>query len=123
MDFEQNTINSSDENINTWAYIEIFGHHQLAGRITTRKMGTQVMLQVDVPKGEAEFSHSELYSPNSIFSLKPTTESWCRRFAEYRAKAIHSVLPYIPQERQLPEPDPKVFDNSDLIKEDEDFPV
>ena len=98
---ELNTIDSNAEEISTWAYVEIMGHSQLAGRITTRKMGSAVMLQVDVPKGEKEMDHSELVSPASIFSIKPTTEAWCRRFAGMR----HSfdILPYIPEElkRQL----------------------
>lgn len=47
------------------------------------------------------FSHSELYSPGSIFSIKPTTEAWCRKFAKARAQYQHDILPYIPEERQL----------------------
>ena len=81
-----------------WAYVEIFGHNRTVGRISERKMGVNIMLQIDVPKGENEFSHSELYSPASIFSIKPTTEKWCRKFAKL-ASGPYDVLPYIPVER------------------------
>ncbi|HMQ79185.1 MAG TPA: hypothetical protein PKE39_04375 [Ignavibacteria bacterium] len=95
------TPNENTEEINCWAFVEIFGHTKLSGRVSTKKLGANIMLQVDVPKGETEFSHSELFSPASIFSIKPTTEEWCRKFAAYRVN--HDVLPYIPQQRQIPE--------------------
>lgn len=98
---EAQTVNSSDENIDCWAYVEIFGHHQVAGRVSSRKFGTQIMFQIDVPKGDEGLSHSELYSPNSIFSIKPTTEAWCRKFQKARAAYQHDILPFIPPERQL----------------------
>ncbi len=98
---ENQIINSTDEDIQTWAFIEIFGHQKVAGRLTTRKLGTQCMFQVDVPKGETEFSHSELYGPASIFSIKPTTEAWCRKWAKAATAYDHSPLPYIPETRQI----------------------
>lgn len=98
---EAHVVNSSDESIDCWAYVEIFGHHQVAGRVSSRKFGTQIMFQIDVPKDGEGFSHSELYSPNSIFSIKPTTEAWCRKFQKARAEYRHDILPYIPESRQL----------------------
>lgn len=103
---DRQSVNSSDEQIDCWAYVEIFGHHQIAGRLTSRKFGTQIMFQIDVPKDDG-LSHSELYSPNSIFSIKPTTEEWCRRFMKMRSKMSYDILPYIPPERQLGGPGPE----------------
>lgn len=102
----QSTIIDSDsDEISTWALLEVFGHTKVAGRLTTRKLGTEVMFQVDVPKGDCEFSHSELYSPKSIFAIKPTTETWCRRWAKAAVTYQRDVLPYIPSEpAQLAEP-------------------
>jgi hypothetical protein len=99
------TIANPQEDINTWAYIELFGHSKIAGRVTTRKLGTEVMFQVDVPKGleGAEFSHSQLFSPKAIFSINPTTEEWCRKFANAAKQYGKEVLPYIPENRQLVE--------------------
>ena len=97
------TPNENSEEINCWAYVEIFGHTKLAGRVSTKKLGSNIMLQVDVAKGKDEFSHSELFSPASIFSIKPTTEEWCRKFAEFRTN--HNVIPYIPEQRQIPPTD------------------
>ncbi len=99
MENESIFIDKSQETLETWAYIEIMGHSRIAGRVSERKMGTQIMLQVDVPLNEKEFSHTELFSPSAIFSIKPTTEDWCRKFV--KARINYDVLPYIPRERQL----------------------
>ncbi len=97
-------IEANQEELQIWAYIEIMGHSQIAGRVSTRKFGTEVMLQIDVPKAEKEFSHSELYSPKAIFSIKPTTEEWCRKFAKSRIN--YPIMPYIyDTSRQLHEHD------------------
>lgn len=95
-------IDSTEENIQTWAFVEIFGHHKVAGRLTTRKIGVAAMFQVDVPRGMAtEFSHTELYGPAAIFSIKPTTEEWCRKWAVAAKAYDHSPLPYIPETKQI----------------------
>lgn len=109
------TPNENTEEINCWAYVEIFGHTKLAGRVSTKKLGTNNMLQVDVPKGETEFSHSELFSPSAIFSIKPTTEKWCRDFSKLRVN--NEVLPYIPQSRQLNKP----LEDAEYSQDNEDF--
>ena len=101
-------IDKNQETIETWAYIEIMGHSRIAGRLSTRKLGTEVMFQVDVPKTDEGFSHTELFSTASIFSIKPTTEEWCRKYIA--AHVNYKVLPYIPQSRQLKEPEEKEFD-------------
>ena len=103
---EQTSIPSDQESIDAWAYVELFGHTKIAGRVTTRKLGTEVMFQVDVPKGETEFSHTQLFSPKAIFSINPTTEDYCRRFANAAKQYGRDVLPYIPETRQLAEADP-----------------
>ncbi len=97
----EQSINANDEEVSGWFYVEVFGHTQLAGRVTTRKFGSSVMFQVDVPKGDTEFNHSQLFSPSSIFSMTPTTEEYCRKFAEARLRNQYAVLPYIPSQRQL----------------------
>lgn len=94
-------IDKDQETIETWAYVEIMGHTKVAGRVSERKVGINVMLQVDIPNGEEGFSHSVVYSPSAIFSIQPTTEDWCRKFV--KARIDYPVLPYIPPTRQLAE--------------------
>jgi hypothetical protein len=99
MDRESILLNKDDDQIETWAYVEIMGHSVIAGRVSERKVGVQVMLQIDVPKSDEGFAFSKLYSPSSIFSISPTTEDWCRKFQ--KQKINYPVLPYIPESRQL----------------------
>jgi hypothetical protein len=98
-----------------WAYVEIMGHSRTAGRMSERKFGVAVMLQVDVPNADGGFSHSELYSPGSIFSIKPTTEAWCRSFIKAGNLHAYEILPYVPKERQLTQADvrPEGTDDDD----------
>ena len=95
------TLDIDVEEIDQWAFVEIYGHQKLAGRVTTRKVGTEVMFQVDIPKGDNEFLCSKLFGPKSIFSMTPTTEEWCRLWAKAAKEYQHEILPYIPETRQL----------------------
>jgi hypothetical protein len=99
MEQESIFIDKNQKTLDIWAYVEIMGHSRCAGRISERKIGVQVMIQVDIPKPDEGFSHTELYSPSSIFSIKPTTEQWCRSFI--KARIDYEVLPYIPNLKQL----------------------
>jgi hypothetical protein len=96
------TLDKNQETIETWAFVEIMGHSKIAGRVSERKVGVQVMLQVDVPKADEGLAFTKLYNPSSIFSITPTTEEWCRKFV--KARVEYPVLPYIPESRQLQEP-------------------
>ncbi|MBI2427515.1 MAG: hypothetical protein HYV29_01710 [Ignavibacteriales bacterium] len=108
-------IDKNQETIETWAYVEIMGHQKIAGRVSERKVGVSVMLQIDVPNPTEGYSHSVLYSPQSIFSIQPTTEEWCRKFIAARIE--YPVLPYIPASRQLSAPDDE--HNNDYPRGDE----
>ncbi|HEU4344076.1 MAG TPA: hypothetical protein VFU31_21180 [Candidatus Binatia bacterium] len=114
---EQQLIDQTTEALDLWAMVEIFGHTKVAGRLTERKIGVNVMLQVDVPKGDKEFSHSRLFGPAAIFSINPTTEAWCRKWTASQAQYERSPLPYVPEapkqlnEVQGPDDDVTLFDN------------
>jgi hypothetical protein len=111
------TLDKNQETIETWAYVEIMGHSKIAGRVSERKVGVQVMLQVDVPKPDEGFSFSKLYNPSSIFSISPTTEEWCRKFV--KARVEYPVLPYIPESRQLTKHEPELDESFDRFIHDE----
>ncbi len=97
------TADASAEVLESWALVEIFGHEKIAGLVTSRKFGTEIMFQVDVPKADGGFAYSRLLSPKAVFAIQPTNETWCRRWAAAADRYHRSVLPYIPEERQLTE--------------------
>lgn len=102
METDKATIDPSSENLDCWALLEIFGHTKVAGRVSTRKVGVNVMIQVDVPNDGDGLSHSQLFGPSAIFSITPTSESWCRRWAKAAKAYERPVLPYIPAEPTAP---------------------
>jgi len=97
---EATSIPAGEDNLDCWALVEIFGHTKVAGRVSARKVGVNVMVQVDVPRVGGGISHSQLFGPAAIFSINPTTEDWCRRWAAAAAHYNRSPLPYIPEEAQ-----------------------
>lgn len=99
---ESTVINSTDEQLDFWAFVEIMGHSKICGRLTTRKLGVQVMLQVDVLKPDgAGVSYSKLYSPSSIFSISPVTEDYCRAWSKQASAYDFKPVPFLDGTRQL----------------------
>ena len=92
---------TNDEPLHCWAFIEIMGHSKIAGRVTERKIGPNVMIQVDVPKLDTEFLCTKLFNPASLFSITPTNEEWCRKWAKQVANYDLKPLPYIPEAPRL----------------------
>lgn len=76
---ENIALDAGSETVDAWAFVELFGHQKIAGRVTTRKLGTEVMFQVDVPAVPKDgapnngIAYSRLFSPKAIFSINPTT--------------------------------------------------
>lgn len=101
MSEETKTLDPSIEIIDIWAFVEVFGHQQIAGRLSTRKFGNDVMFQIDVSSGDKEMGYSRLFSPAAIFSVTPTTEEWCRNWQKSAEKNCYPILPYIPAPRPL----------------------
>ena len=97
---ESTVINSTDEALDFWAFVEIMGHTKIAGRLTTRKLGVSVMLQVDVLKPDGSgTAYSKLYSPSSIFSVSPVSRDYCLKWAVESTKYKFAPVPYIEPER------------------------
>lgn len=92
------------DHLNAWALVEIFGHDKIAGLVTTKKFGTSIMFQVDVPAKWGGFAYSRLLNPSAIFAIQPTNEQWCREWAALAEEHGKVPLPYIPKPAALPAP-------------------
>lgn len=108
------------DQVDGWALVEIFGHDKIAGRISTRKFGTEVMFQVDVPGEGTAFEFTRLLNPKSIFAIQPTSEDWCRRFAQFARSQAKPILPYVPTAKQLGQGEDPGAVGDDLLEDDED---
>lgn len=92
------TADAKSESLESWAVLDLFGHEKIVGLVTTRKFGSDVMFQVDVPAADAGgFAYSKLINPKAVFAIQPTNEEWCRKWACHAAKYNRAVLPYIPE--------------------------
>lgn len=102
-----------------FAVIELFGHHKVAGYVTTENFGQAALFRVDSPelperevtltqgryinstyvpfgskvKMPAEPGYSKLVGPGAIYAINPCTEETVRQFIEANRK-----LPLIPLE-------------------------
>lgn len=59
----------------TWAIVELMGHHQIAGRATEESIAGQNMLRVDVPAVGERLPHTKYFGGGSIYAIHPCTEA------------------------------------------------
>lgn len=92
---------SEQEKFDSWAVVELFGHKQIAGRVTEATIGGCAFLRVDVPEQEAveenraRFQYAQPALPaytryfgnGAIYALNPCSEAAARAMAiRIRAK-------------------------------------
>lgn len=67
-----------------WVIIELMGHRRLAGYLTEQEIGGRGFLRLDVP-GDADAGEptviTQLYNPQSVYCITPTTEAFARAVA------------------------------------------
>jgi hypothetical protein len=109
------------EGLDGWALVELFGHQQIAGKVTSQAVGVACLIRVDVPEIELasangavrlaapgdQATHTKpaltrFFGVGAIYSITPLTEAACRA-----ACVRISPAPYIPLDlparRALPE--------------------
>lgn len=73
-----------------YAIVEIFGHDQYAGRVTTENIGGKSMIKIEVPEvlheGHAMPTFVKYFSGDSIFSITPVSEEYANQMAIQLAK-------------------------------------
>ena len=92
-----------EEKIEFWGIIELFGHNQIAGKVSEATIGGQSFVRVDVPKINGVNAHTKFYGNGAIYSMTPVSEEVAMIFLHN-----HQPLPlnvYMPEIKQLPEND------------------
>lgn len=93
-----------------WAIVELMGHRRLAGYVTEQQVAGKALLRLDIPGGDR--SITQLYSPDSVCCITPTTEDIARKLAARLVPAPVSRYELEPPRRdacpvdQFPDPDP-----------------
>jgi hypothetical protein len=64
-----------------WVILELMGHRRLAGWLTEQEIAGKGFLRLDVPPVDGQPGASQLYSPNAVYCITPTTQALARAVA------------------------------------------
>ena len=98
----------------SWAIIEIFGHQQIAGKVTEACIGGCSFVRVDVPEVDGSEPYTKFYGNGAIYSMTPTTEVVARAWLQrHRQEAISvwglNLVPKALPEAKGPEGDDPLY--------------
>ena len=88
-------------NEDTWAIVELFGHTQIAGRISEQEIAGSMFLRIDVPDTEETKGFTRFLGASAIYSITPIAEEVVRRAVGVLQKKPVTVWGVIGPERQL----------------------
>lgn len=118
---------SDETKFDSWAVVELFGHQQIAGRVTEASIGGCSFLRVDVPDQPATEkdgwrsaqsalpAYTRYFGNGAIYALNPCTEAAARIVA----KNIRAQPP-IPYD---PEPERPLLSHQDQNYDDDEVPL
>jgi len=66
----------------TWAVVELFGHSQLAGKVTEQVIAGQSFIRIDVPRTKRCPAFTKYHLPNAVYGITPVDEDYAARMAE-----------------------------------------
>lgn len=69
------------EKVEFWGVVELFGHHQVAGRVSESEIAGAAFIRVDVPEVGDRPAHTKYYGPAAIYAMHPCTEEIARQAA------------------------------------------
>lgn len=64
-----------------WCVVELFGHQQIAGRVSEQTVAGQGFIRVDVPETNGRPGFTRMFGPGAIYSIIPTSEEIATRYA------------------------------------------
>lgn len=106
-----------NETFDSWAIVELFGHSQIAGRVSEQVIAGQAFIRVDVPGFEdaGDGAFTRFFGGTAVYSITPVSEAVARMAADQmRVKPVSVYM--MPGLRLTSEPDEDEW----LEKEEED---
>lgn len=107
------------EKFESWAIIEIFGHTQIAGKVTEASIGGCSFLRVDVPECNDQPAFTKFYGNGAIYSMTPCGEQVARAAVATIKPAPISV--YIPSLDKILNPQ-RHLPIAEFAEEEDDAP-
>ena len=74
-------MSTETQHFEAWGIVALFGHKQIAGRISEQTVGGETFIRVDVPTGPEAY-HTQLFGKGAIYSMSLTDEAIAREFAK-----------------------------------------
>jgi len=84
------------EKFESWAIIEIFGHSQIAGKVSEASIGGCSFIRVDVPECDGKPAFTKFYGQGAIYSMTP-----CAELAAIKSFRHAPINVYIPAQLSL----------------------
>ncbi|HLF11851.1 MAG TPA: hypothetical protein VJA26_11610 [Gammaproteobacteria bacterium] len=76
-------MSNETQRFEAWGIVALFGHKQIAGRISEQTIGSETFIRVDVPNGtDVDGYHTQLFGKGAIYSMSLTDEAIARAFAK-----------------------------------------
>lgn len=66
----------------TWAVVELFGHTQLAGKVSEQNIAGQQFVRIDVPATQHCPTFTKYHLPSAVYGLTPVDEEYATRMAQ-----------------------------------------
>ena len=86
---------TTDSTFREWAILELMGHRRLAGIVYEQAVGGASFIRIDIPTsaerdGKQDSWTTQIYSPQAIYCITPTTEAIARQVANnIRHEPVH----------------------------------
>jgi hypothetical protein len=89
----------SEENLRTWALVELMGHRRIAGHVVNEELLGTRFLRVDVPDSPSDLAKmvTQFYGASAVYCITPVSEEVARAFA-----LAHRVMPVQQWELERP---------------------
>jgi hypothetical protein len=104
----------------TWAIVEVMGHVEYAGLVTSETIAGSAMLRIDVPEMKDRAAFTKYLATGALYGITPCSEATARARAD-RIRAVpfqtfdieNQFLKSLKESGRLIESNPAVFDDDE----------
>ena len=96
------------EKFESWAICEIFGHTQIAGKVSEATIGGCSFIRIDVPECNGQKEFTKFYGSGAIYSMTPCSEEATRAALKHIMPAPVNV--WMPELKKIAAPDDSPHD-------------
>ena len=94
---------SEESTFEGWCIVELFGHQQIAGKVSEKNMAGTTLLRVDVPKTSKRPAFTKFFGGGAIYAITPVEQAVAEAMAEALNEAhLPLYFTFLPQGGGLP---------------------